>query len=247
MRSRYGLEIIESCLRCKLRLGRSFCALPRPTLEALQTLGFTTACPKGAVLFAQGQSSREISVLCLGHVKISTASQSDRICLGIAEPGTVLGLSAAISGKPHQVTIEALEPCQLKVIRGDRFLGLLRNDEAACLAAVRCLTNDVRKTNECVRLFGLSHSAAERLARVLVRWDMHEEDEPKSRLRLRFPLTHQELAQMLGVARETATRLLRIFERKNLIQRHGSSLIIQDEHALRALSSAGYPVRNQPG
>ena len=240
MQSPYGLEIMESCLRCKLRVGRLFCNLPRPTLETLQTLGFTTVCPKGTVLFSQGQSPREVSVLCLGHVKISTASQTGRtVCLGIAEPGAVLGLSATISGKPYEVTVEVLEPCQLKVIKGERFLDFLRNDRAACLAVLKCLSNDVRKAHECVRLFGLSNSASGKLANVLLRWCMRDDEQPKNRIRLRFPLTQRELAQMLGIARETASRVLRTLERKKIIQCHGSSLIIQDENALRLLSLTG--------
>jgi len=146
MRSPYGLEIVESCLRCRLRTETLFCNLPPRSLDTLQALGFATACPKGSVLNAEGQSAREISIVCQGHVKISTASQTGRrICLGIAGPGTVLGLSAAISRKPQPVTIETLEPCQLRIIKADRFLALLRNDQAACFAAATCLSNDVRK------------------------------------------------------------------------------------------------------
>jgi CRP/FNR family cyclic AMP-dependent transcriptional regulator len=239
MRSPYGLEIVETCRRCKLRVGRVFCDLPGATLDVLQSLGFTSACPKGSVLIAQGQPAREISVLCAGHVKISTGSQSGkRICLGIAGPGAILGLSAAVSGKPHEVLIEALEPCQLKVIKASRFVGLLRQDQAACFAAVTCLSKYLRKMRDCARLFGLSHSAAERLARVLIEWDMHEDDEPKSRLRLRLPLTHQELAEILGIARETVTRLLGTFEQKELIRCRGTTVVIEDEQALRALAAA---------
>jgi CRP/FNR family cyclic AMP-dependent transcriptional regulator len=239
MRSPYGLEIVENCQRCKLRAGRVFCDLPRPTLDALQRLGFATACPKGAVIVAQGQPAREIAVVCAGHVKISTASQTGkRLCLGVAGPGTVLGLSAAISGTPHQVLIEALEPCQLRIIKTDRFLRLLRRDLAACFAAVTCLSNEVRKMHSCLRLFGLTHSTAERLARVLVHWEIREDDEPKTKLRLRFPLTHQELAEILGVARETVTRLLTSFEQKQLIRCRGTTLIIEDERTLRSLAAA---------
>ena len=238
MPSPYGLEIVENCQRCKLRAGRVFCDLPRPTLSALQSLGFTTACPKGTVIIAQGEAAREIVVLCIGHVKISTASQTGtRFCLGIAGPGTVLGLSAAISGTPHQVLIKALEPCQLRIIKTDRFLGLLRKDNAASLATITCLSNDVRKMNRCLRLIGLSHSATQRLAQVLIRWDMHEENEPRDRLHLRVPLTHKELAEMLGVSRETVTRLLGTFEKQELIHCRGTTFVIEDERTLRALAS----------
>jgi CRP/FNR family transcriptional regulator, cyclic AMP receptor protein len=239
MRSPYGLEIVESCLRCRLRTETLFCNLPPRSLDTLQALGFATACPKSSVVNAEGQSAREISIVCQGHVKISTASQTGRrICLGIAGPGTVLGLSAAISRKPQPVTIETLEPCQLRIIKADRFLALLRNDQAACFAAATCLSNDVRKMHDCARLFGLSHSAAQKLARVLVGWDMHEDNEPKGKPRLRIPLTHQELAEVLGIARATVTRLLATFERKELIRRTGATLVIEDERRLRALAAA---------
>jgi CRP-like cAMP-binding protein len=68
---------------------------------------------------------------------------------------------------------------------------------------------------------------------------MRDDEQPKNRIRLRFPLTQRELAQMLGIARETASRVLRTLERKKIIQCHGSSLIIQDENALRLLSLTG--------
>jgi CRP/FNR family transcriptional regulator len=238
MRSPYGLEIVENCQRCKLRAGHVFCDLPGLTLNTLQRLGFATACPKGMVLVAQGQAAREVAIVCVGHVKISTASPSGKkICLGIAGPGTVLGLSAAISGTRHQVLIEALEPCQLRIIKTERFLAFLRRDNVACFAAVACLSNDVRKMNRCVRLIGLSHSATQKLAQVLIRWDMHEDDEPQGKPRLRFPLTHKELAEILGVSRETVTRLLSTFEERAIIHFRGTTLVIEDERTLRALAS----------
>jgi len=91
--------------------------------------------------------------------------------------------------------------------------------------------------NRCVRLIGLSHSAAQKLAQVLIRWDLHAENEPRGKPRLRFPLTHKELAEILGVSRETVTRLLGTFERQELIHCRGTTLVIEDERTLRALAS----------
>lgn len=239
MLSPYELEIVDNCQGCKLRAGGVFCNLPRATLDVLQSLGFATACPKGSLIVAQGQPAREISVVCAGHIKISTASQTGKkICLGIAGPGTIVGLSAAISRKPHQVLVEALEPCQLRIIKADRFLTFLRNDPVACFSAVICLSTEVREMHDCARLFGLSHSSAERLARVLVQWKLREDDDPISKPRLRIPLTHQELAEILGVSRETVTRLLTTFAQKQFIRCRGDSLVIEDERALRFLAAA---------
>ena len=238
MQSPYGLEIVENCQSCKLLTGRVFCDLLRPNLNALQSLGFTIVCPKGTVIIAEGQPAEEIAVLCMGHVKVSMASETGkRVCVGIESPGTVLGMSAAIAGTPNQVLIEAFEPCQLRIIKTDRFLAFLRKDSLACLAAVASLSNDVRKLSSWVRLIGLSHTATQKLAQVLIRWDMHEDDEPKGKPHLRFPLTHKELAEIVGVSRETVTRLLSRFEQRDLIQYRGTTLVIEDERTLRALAA----------
>lgn len=239
MRFPYGFDITENCLDCKRRVGRLFCDLPRETLELLQSLGVSTACPKGTILFAEGQSARRLFVLCAGYVKLSVTSETgNRFCLGIAEPGAVLGLSAVISGKPHELTAEAAEPCQLRIINSDRLLGLLRSDPALALAAVQCLSDDVQKVHKCVRLLGLSHSAVEKLARLLVQLSKCERIGVGQTALITAPLSHRDLAFMLGITRETVTRLLSDLSRKKLIRRHGSRVLIQDKHGLQVLSSA---------
>ena len=62
MLSPYGLDIIESCLTCKLRAERIFCDLPTSALQAFEAIKYATAYPKGAVLFVEGQAPRDAFV-----------------------------------------------------------------------------------------------------------------------------------------------------------------------------------------
>jgi CRP/FNR family transcriptional regulator len=106
------MEIVESCLTCKLRADRIFCDLPAASLQNFEHIKFATAYPQGAVLFVEGQVPRGIFVLCKGTVKMSINSPSGRtMIVKLAEPGEVLGLSATISGKPYEVTAETIDPC----------------------------------------------------------------------------------------------------------------------------------------
>ena len=50
----YGLDIIESCLSCKMRAEHILCDLPPDALEAFESIKYATAYPKGAVLFVEG-------------------------------------------------------------------------------------------------------------------------------------------------------------------------------------------------
>jgi CRP/FNR family transcriptional regulator len=48
-------------------------------------------------------------------------------------------------------------------------------------------------------------------------------------------LTHEEIAEMIGTSRETVSRLITGFKRKQLIELHGSSLVLTNRKALEEL------------
>ena len=85
-----------------------------------------------------------------------------------------------------------------------------------------------------MRTIGLSHSAGEKLARFLPEWAANYPEE-KGQIRLKLTLTHEEIAQMIGSSRETVTRLLADFRRKQLLQVMGSTLIIKNKAALQSI------------
>src|SRR5260370_34852491 len=88
MISPYGMEIVESCLACKLREDRSFCDLPPTALQAFENIKYATAYPQKAILFVEGQLPRGIFVLCKGRVKLSINSPSGRtVIVKLVEPG----------------------------------------------------------------------------------------------------------------------------------------------------------------
>src|ERR1700686_3204141 len=141
MLSPYGMEIVESCLTCKLRADRIFCDLPATALQAFEGIKYATAYPQGAVLFVEGQVPRGIFVLCKGSVKLSINSPNGRtMIVKLAEPGEVLGLSATISGKPYKVTAETLDPCQVNFVKREEFLHFLKDDVEACFKVAQQLS-----------------------------------------------------------------------------------------------------------
>jgi len=72
------------------------------------------------------------------------------------------------------------------------------------------------------------------LARFLLEWAANYPEE-KGQIRLKLTLTHEEIAQMIGSSRETVTRLLADFRRKQLLQVMGSTLIIKNKAALESI------------
>ncbi|MGH9827095.1 MAG: Crp/Fnr family transcriptional regulator, partial [Blastocatellia bacterium] len=100
------------------------------------------------------------------------------------------------------------------------------------------LSNNYHTAYEQIRSLGLSHSAGEKLARLLLTWCGENGKQTEQGIRLKVTLTHEELAQIIGTSRETVTRLLGDFRSKQLIHVEGSTLIVQNKSALERMVNA---------
>lgn len=237
MISPYGMEIVENCVGCKLKADRIFCNLPPSALQAFEDIKYTTAYPEGAVLFVERQEPRGIFVICKGTVKLSVSAANGKVMIvKIAEAGEVLGLSAAVSGKPYEVTAETIDPCQINFVKREDFLRFLKNDVEVCFKVAEQLSEKYHNVCNEVRSLGLSHSAAEKLAKLLLEWSLKNGEAAKAEPRVKVRLTHEEIAQMIGTSRETVTRLFADLKKHQILLTRGSTLVIKDLPALRALA-----------
>lgn len=222
-------------MMCRFRHESFFCELPKATLQAFDSIKYAAAYPGGALLFNEGQMPRGVYLLCRGQVKLSiTAADGKALILRIAEPGEVLGLHATVSGTPYEMSGETLHPCQINFIKRDDFLKFLREHGDACLQAARHLSDDCQSAFEQIRALGLSHSAREKLARVLLEWAANGE-QTKEGVRVKMAMTHEEIAQMIGTSRETVTRILTEFRTKRLAVIKGANLLISNRAGLERL------------
>ncbi|HXX16999.1 MAG TPA: Crp/Fnr family transcriptional regulator [Candidatus Eremiobacteraceae bacterium] len=235
VRTPYGLEIIENCLACPHREERLFCNLPDPAVRALASITSSAAYPKGATLFVEGQPARGVFILCSGRVKLSTSSADGKtLILRIAEPGEVLGLPATVTGTSYELTADVIEPAQANFIGRTEFLGFLKDNGEAALRVAQQLGETYHAAISEMRTIGLSHSAGEKLARFLLEWASNYPEE-KGQVRIKLTLTHEEIAQMIGSSRETVTRLLADFRKRQILQVIGSTLVIKNKQGLESI------------
>ena len=231
----YGMEMVESCLMCKMRNESFFCSLPPRTLEAFEKIKFPSMLPRASVLFVEGQVPRGIYLLCRGRVKLSVNSSDGKtMILKIAEPGEMLGMHACVSNIPYELTAETVQTCQVVFIKRDDFHKFLEEHGSACLQAAQHLSANCHNAYDMIRAIGLSHSASETLARMLLELAA-EGESTKDGIRVKLALTHEEIAQVIGTSRETVTRLLGGFRKTQMATLRGSTLMIKNRAGLEKL------------
>ena len=122
----YNLTVHHSCSTCTARHG--FCSMPLQSIQSLEQIKFTAMYPKGSLLFVEGETARGVVVLCSGKVKLTTSSSEGRtLIVRIAEAGEVLGASAVLLGRGHEMSAETIEPCQVNFIRTEEFMQWIKN------------------------------------------------------------------------------------------------------------------------
>lgn len=235
----YNFQIMENCLRCTHRENRLFCDLPDEALTKLQHIKATSVYPKGALLCLEGQPPRGIYVLCTGRAKLTTTSAEGKsIILRIAEPGEVLGLTAAVSNSPYEATIETLEPSQANFISQPDFVEFVRQYPDVGLKVAKQLTHNCKCAYGEIRAIGLSNSVPEKIAKLVLQWAEQPLPLPKKNLNeipIRVTLTQEEIAQFVGTSRETVSRVLSEFRRKGWLRIKGATWTILNRPAIEHL------------
>jgi CRP/FNR family transcriptional regulator, cyclic AMP receptor protein len=236
MNSPYGLP--TECLNCHLRPDNFFCAHSRESSEAFNQIKHAAVFPQGTLIFVEGQTPRGVSMLCQGKVKLFTTSRNGKtLILRIAGAGEVLGLDAVVSGKPYELTAETMQPSQLSFVNREDFLRFLKQHGDACLHAAQHISHDCHDAYDVVRSIGLSNSISERLAKFLLT-SSTDGCVTNGVVRASLALTHEDIAQLMGTSRETITRTLSEFRKKDIVELKGATLIIHNKSALERLVTA---------
>jgi CRP/FNR family transcriptional regulator len=214
------------------RAGVFFSQLSPSALEDFRLMEHPSSCAANVVLFTEGEPGKALVVVLEGEVRLSmNSSDGRRLSLRIARAGEIIGLSSTLSGTPYDITAETLYPSKIAVIERHEFLSFLPRHPGAYQSVTEELGRHMNSACSQLRTLGLSSSAHEKLARLLLEWSDGAQTKG-SENRLRFSLTHEEIGDFIGTSRETVSRTLGDFKNHHLVAFHGSMMTIPSREAL---------------
>ncbi len=109
------------------------------------------------------------------------------------------------------------------------FLGLLRRSPDISLEVLRSLSRRLRETNEQIR--GLLFERVEgRTRRILSRYAKEPAEGHPDRLSTQ-PMTHQQLADLVGTSRETITRVIKELKESGWLVQDGKRYLTPKDDA----------------
>jgi CRP/FNR family cyclic AMP-dependent transcriptional regulator len=234
--ARYGVEVCDHCMDCKWRNDSFFCQFDPKALAVFDSITYMNVYPAGTLLYAEGETPRGLFILCSGGAKLTISSGSGKTLITrMIEPGEALGLASVMSGNRYKTSAETTSHSQLKFVKRDDFLRFAEEYRAVSFNIARQLIEECESDADQIRALGLTNTAAERLAQLLLAWCEDAGSPSASGMRIPVLMTHEEISQMIGTSRETVTRLLKSFREKKIITVRRSSMTVHSKSELEDL------------
>jgi len=198
-------------------------------LTEIDRMTAITTCRRGRVFYTPGETGEVLFVLKKGRVNIYRLSlDGHKLVTGTVEAGTIFGEMALIGQGMGGSFAEAAEDCTFCLMGQADLERLITHSPKVALRLIEVLAARLETAQEQLETLAFRAVPA-RLASALLRLRGADTDEFVG-------VTHQELADLIGVHRETVTRVLNDFGSRGLIELHRSRIRLRSADGLRALA-----------
>lgn len=175
---------------------------------------------KGDVLLHQDETNNDVYFITDGYLKAySIADDGDEKLISILGPGDVINLEAAFfHDHSHRHYFEALTDGTLRVRQSDSLAKALAKEPATLLDLVRYVmtrNDELAQTLDNILQAKSDTKLINYLALLVQRFGTEVRD---GVITLPFPLSHAQLASMVGTTRETMTVQLRQLTKAGVIK-----------------------------
>lgn len=197
--------------------------------EDLLARGRVQRYERGDFLMREGEPSGHVALVRRGRVKVVKLTEDGHeVVITIKGPGELLGEISALDGDPRTADVVAVETVDASLIATSDLDQFLADHHRVAHVMLRMIVGRLRDADR--RRVEFGQDVSNRVARQIVELyiDQQGGDDPS-----RLPLTHDELAGMVGASRETVSRALSRLRARGLIATERRSIRVLDVDGLR--------------
>jgi len=209
--------------------------LPAAAVKALRQVSSVRAYEAGQSVFGPSRDPQQVYVLEDGLVRIFRMTPAGaEFTLGYVRPGELFGEVSVLGDNPRESFAQAKVASRSLSIPRAAFLAMLRAHNPVLYSVTKRIAQRVialgSRAEDLIFL-----DARGRLARLLLRLaDEHGRRDDRG-LAIGLPLTHGEIATLIGTSRQTVSLLLRELTDGGLVARRGRHLVLPKPAGLEAI------------
>jgi len=214
----------------------AFHRLQPVTLEALQKYVCVLSYEAGETIYRQGDAPTGLYALQKGRVKLYRRSGEKTQIIAIVPAQECFGAESLPNETPSPCTAEALTPVTTIYISPEALRQLLLEHPDLLVTLLEIVSGRLRQLAILVHDLAFRDVGA-RLARVLLANAETDGEITSEGFRIRRNLTQQEIASLVGTAREVVYRTYKKFERQGVLRLTRTHIYILDPQKLAEIAS----------
>jgi len=203
--------------------------------QTLQAIAHTIQYKKNDYIFRASEINNSLYILLDGRVKISRLSQHGReliqwFCL----PGEIFGLSEDSFSHHRGLYAQALTNTRILCIQKTDFEHYIQIQPRVSLLIIKQLSSRLRTLGDTL-LNITSDDAQARFIKLLQRLSKFYGREYEDGIHVDIYLTHQEMADMIGVCRQTVSSMIGLMKKQGVMVMNRKGIFIQSPGKLYQL------------
>jgi len=184
---------------------------------------------KNEVILHEEETNEFMYIILLGKVKVAqTTEQGKEIILAIHQSQEFFGEISLIDGKTSSAAVAAMEESLVAIISKTNFYSLLYSQRKVLENLLRILCFRLRESWKRIHILNFK-DAPQRIRMLLKILAGENGEKTPAGMKINLRLTHQEIADMAGLTRETVTRVLNQWRKEGLITIPRSRNILLNE------------------
>ena len=187
---------------------------------------------RGATILAKDVPGSSLFAIRKGAVKIAVPSvDGHEAVFNRMTDGDIFGEIALLDGRPRTADAVAISDCDMFVIERRDFLPLMQEEPQIALNLIEILCARLRQTTQQAESLMFLHLPG-RLAKALLRLSFGNGATAERKI----AITQKDLSNIIGVARETTNRQLRLWEQHNWVRLERGGIVILSVKALERIA-----------
>ncbi|WP_339061934.1 Crp/Fnr family transcriptional regulator [Tepidibacillus marianensis] len=201
--------------------------------ELLQNALTIKQARKGTILFVENDPADAVYFLREGKVRLSKSSpEGKEIILNIRKPGDLFAEVALFRKTNYPATAEMIEDGEVVLIRNEDLEKIILRHPEIGISIIQIMGQRLHVSQSKLRditLYGKLGALASALVRLAEDYGIKTVEG----IRIQLTLTHQELANFIGAARENVNRMMSQLEKNGVLTMKRGEICIKDMEELK--------------
>jgi len=186
----------------------------------------TRTFPKNSMIVLEEEYGDTVYIVKTGTIKITRLNDEGKeVILALMGSGEFFGELAALDGEARSANALAQEECILYLFNRSDFIDLLKHNNKIAFNLLSELAKRIRHSDQQIEALSLD-DAEHRIGVCILNLAEDNGVIRKGQVTIQKLPFQQDIANIAGTSRETVSRVLKLFEEKDLVIKEGHTLII---------------------